>query len=71
MTMAGDEVSTGLLSGSCLLVTWGLLWLQPCSWAAGANGSPGEAVVASGWASVKVTDRFCSAEGYKAQKIEY
>lgn len=70
--MAGEEVSTGLLGGSCVLVAWGLLRPQPCCWATGADGSPGEAAdVTSGWASVKVTDRFCSAEGYKAQKTEY
>lgn len=66
-TMAGEEVSTGLAGGSCLLVAGGLLWLQPCAWAAGADGL---AAAASGWASVKVTDRFCSTEGYRAQKIE-
>lgn len=68
--MAGEEVSAGLLGGSCLPVAWGLLRLQSCCGTAGAEASPGEAVVASGWASVKVTERFCSTEGYKAQKTE-
>lgn len=71
-TMAGEEVSTGWPGGSCLLGSWGLLRLQPGCWAARAGVVPGEAAGASGCPSVKVTDRFCSAEGTKRSiKIKY
>lgn len=57
-TTAGEDVSTVLLGASCLLLSWGLLRLQPCSWAAKAGDLAGDGGAASGWASVKVTERF-------------
>lgn len=64
-TVAGEEVSTGLVRGSCWLAAWGLLRLQPGCCTGGSTAQVGGA---SGWTSVNVTDRFCSAEGTKPRK---
>ena len=60
-TMAGEDVSTGLSIPSGFLDGTGL---QPCGWPVARSVSVG-APAGSGWASMKVTDRFWSAVGWK------